>query len=173
MSGLLLAMVLSVRTCWFHITVTLSSRLGSTDFGAWSYHCLLSDVSPISFHMSKCSSSHNLSHLSMYRSLASIGHVDMIFSAVSSNCLLVYTVCTSSLFLIVIFLLRDIRSVVSDIVLLLLLLLLLLSSSSSSSSSLLSPLCRVFIHIFLRQTMSLGNKVFQQFCHYYLWCLYR
>jgi hypothetical protein len=44
------------------------------------------------------------------------------------------------------------------------LLLLLLSSS---------PLCRVFIHIFLRQTMSLGNTVFQLFCHYYLWCPYR
>jgi hypothetical protein len=35
--------------------------------------------------------------------------------------------------------------------------LLLLLSSSSSSSSLLSPLCRVFILIFLRQSMSLGN----------------
>ena len=31
----------------------------------------------------------------------------------------------------------------------------------------------LYIHIFLRQTMSLGNKVFQLFCHYYLWCLYR
>ena len=45
-----------------------------------------------------------------------------------------------------------------NFVLLLLLLLLLLSSSSSSSSS-SSPLCRVFTHIFLRQTMSLGNTV--------------
>ena len=27
--------------------------------------------------------------------------------------------------------------------------------------------------LFLRQTVSLGNKVFQLFCHYYLWCLYR
>ena len=54
----------------------------------------------------------------------------------------------------------------------LLLLLLLLPSSSSSSSS-LSPLCWVFIHIFLRQTIPLGNTVFQLFCHYYLWCLYR
>ena len=54
---------------------------------------------------------------------------------------------------------------------LLVLLLLLLSSSSSSSSS----LCRVFKHIYLRQTMSLGNTVFQLFCYYYyyLWCLYR
>ena len=43
-----------------------------------------------------------------------------------------------------------------------------LSLSSSSSSS---PLCTVFIHIFLRQTMSLGNTAFQLFCHYYLWCL--
>ena len=49
--------------------------------------------------------------------------------------------------------------------------LLLLSSSSSSSSS--SPLCRVFILIFLRQTMSLGNTVLQLFCCFYSWCLYR
>jgi hypothetical protein len=41
------------------------------------------------------------------------------------------------------------------------LLLLLLSSSSS-----LSPLCRVFIHIFLTQTMSLRNTMLQLFCHY-------
>ena len=53
--------------------------------------------------------------------------------------------------------------------LLLLLLLLLLSSSSSSSSS---PLYRVFIVIFLRQTMSLGNTLLQLFCCYYSWCLY-
>ena len=62
----------------------------------------------------------------------------------------------------------------------LLLLLLLLSSSSSSSSppppsslSSSSPLCRVFIIIFLRQNMSLGNTVLQLFCCYYSRCLYR
>jgi hypothetical protein len=43
------------------------------------------------------------------------------------------------------------------------LLLLLLSSSSSSSSS-LAPLCRVFIRIFPRQTMSLRNTLLQLFC---------
>ena len=48
-------------------------------------------------------------------------------------------------------------------------LLLLLSSSSSSSS----PLCRVFILIFLRQTVSLRNTVLQLFCCYYSRCLYR
>jgi hypothetical protein len=47
-----------------------------------------------------------------------------------------------------------------------LLLLLLLSSSS------LSPLCRVFIHIFLRQTMSLRNTMLQLFCRCCLWCPY-
>ena len=41
-----------------------------------------------------------------------------------------------------------------------------------SSSSLSSPLCRVFILIFLRQTMSLGNTVLQLFSCYYSWCLY-
>ena len=53
--------------------------------------------------------------------------------------------------------------------LLLLLLLLLLSSSSSSSSS---PLCRVFILIFLRQDISLGNTVLQIPCCYNSWYLY-
>jgi hypothetical protein len=37
---------------------------------------------------------------------------------------------------------------------------------------LLSPLCRVFIHIFLRQTMSLRNTMLQPFCRYCLWCPY-
>ena len=46
------------------------------------------------------------------------------------------------------------------------LLLLLISSPPPSS-----PLCRVFILIFLRQTMSLGNTVLQLFCCYYSWCL--
>ena len=44
----------------------------------------------------------------------------------------------------------------------------LLSSSSSSS-----PLCRVFILIFLKQTISLGNTVLQLFCCHSSWCLYR
>jgi hypothetical protein len=52
--------------------------------------------------------------------------------------------------------------------LLLLLLLLLLSSSSS-----VSPLCKVFTLIFLRQTMSLGSTVLQLFWCYYSWCSYR
>jgi hypothetical protein len=44
-------------------------------------------------------------------------------------------------------------------------LLLLLSSSSSSSS----PLCRVPIHIFPRQTISLGDTFLQLFCLCCLW----
>ena len=43
MSGLLLLVVLSVRTCWFHNTVTLPSWLVSADFGTLSYRCLLSN----------------------------------------------------------------------------------------------------------------------------------
>ena len=46
----------------------------------------------------------------------------------------------------------------------------LLSSLLSSSSS-SSPLCRVFILIFLRQTVSVGNTVLQLFCCYYSSCL--
>jgi hypothetical protein len=33
-------------------------------------------------------------------------------------------------------------------------------------------LCRVFIHIFLSQTMSLSNTMFQLLCRYFLWCPY-
>ena len=36
----------------------------------------------------------------------------------------------------------------------------------------LSPLCRVAIHIFPRQTMSLGDTLLQLFCLCCLWCLY-
>jgi len=39
MSGLLLGMVLSVWTCWFHSMVTLPPRPVSTDFGTCSYQC--------------------------------------------------------------------------------------------------------------------------------------
>ena len=49
-------------------------------------------------------------------------------------------------------------------ILLLLLLLLLLPS--------LSPLCRVSIHISLRQTMSLGDTLLKPFYLCCLWCLY-
>ena len=49
---------------------------------------------------------------------------------------------------------------------------LLSSSSSSSSSSPLSPLCSVAIHIFPRQTMTLGDTLLQLFCFCCLWCLY-
>ena len=59
-------------------------------------------------------------------------------------------------------------SVAAILLLLFMALISLLLSLSLSSS----PLCRVFILIFLRQTMSLGNKVLQLFCCYYSWRLY-
>ena len=42
MSTLYLGIVVSVCTCWFHNMVTLPSWCASTDFGTWSYKCLLS-----------------------------------------------------------------------------------------------------------------------------------
>jgi hypothetical protein len=39
----------------------------------------------------------------------------------------------------------------------------------TTSSS--SPLCRVFILIFLTQTMSPDNTVLQLFCSHYSWCI--
>ena len=47
MSGLLLGIVLSVCTCWFHSMVSLPPWLVSNDFGTRSYHCFLSNCSPV------------------------------------------------------------------------------------------------------------------------------
>ena len=84
MSGLLLGMVLSVFTCWFQNTVTLTSRLVSADFGTCLYQCALSNFT-ISLNMLKCSSAHTLSCLFMYCSFASIG-LAVMWSVGSSYC---------------------------------------------------------------------------------------
>ena len=47
-----------------HLLVTLPSWLVSTDFGTWSYEFLLSNFTPISVHMLKCSSTHTC-HISV------------------------------------------------------------------------------------------------------------
>ena len=85
MSSLLLGIVLSVRTCWCHNMLTLSSWLVSTDFGTWSYWCLFSNFIPTSLHMLKCSSAHILSRPFVYCSSANIGYADVMCSTVSSN----------------------------------------------------------------------------------------
>jgi hypothetical protein len=85
MSGLLLGMVVSVFTCWFHIMVTLPPRLVSTDFCTCWYQWFLSNCTPVSLHMLKCSCALTLSCLFIYCSFASIGHADMLRSIASSN----------------------------------------------------------------------------------------
>ena len=86
MSDLLFGIVLSVCICWFHNMVTLPPWLVSTDFGTCSYQCFLSNCIPVSLHMLKCSCAHTLSGLFMYCSFASIGHADIMWCIVSSNC---------------------------------------------------------------------------------------
>ena len=54
MSGLLLGMVLRVCTRCLHNTVTLASRLVSTNFGTCSYQCSLSNFISISLHTLNC-----------------------------------------------------------------------------------------------------------------------
>ena len=66
MSGLLLGMVLSVCTCWFHNMVTLPPLLVSADFGTCSYQFFWSSCTPVSLHMLKCSWAHTLSCLFVY-----------------------------------------------------------------------------------------------------------
>jgi hypothetical protein len=70
--GLLLGMVPSVYTCWFHNTITLPSWLLSTSFGTRSYQCSLSNFAPLSLHMLKCSTAHTVSCLFMYCSFSNI-----------------------------------------------------------------------------------------------------
>ena len=86
MSDLLLGIVLSVCICWFHNMVILPPWLVSTDFCTCSYQCFLSNCTPGSLHTLQCSCAHTLSCLFMYCSFASIGHADIMWSIVSSNC---------------------------------------------------------------------------------------
>ena len=65
-SGLLLGIVLLVRTLWFHNTAILPSWLVSTDFGTLSYQCLFSNFTPISLHMLKCTRPYTLFCLFIY-----------------------------------------------------------------------------------------------------------
>ena len=84
MSGLLLETVLSVCTCWFYNMVILPPWLVSTDFG----HVHTSVFVQLYWFPCICWSVvvHTLSCLFMYCSFASIGHVDIMWSIVSSNC---------------------------------------------------------------------------------------
>jgi hypothetical protein len=82
MCGLLLDIVLSVYSCWFHNMVTVPSWLVSTNFDT----CSLSNFTPLSMHMLKWNRAHTLSCLVMYCSFANIGHADIMCSTVSSNC---------------------------------------------------------------------------------------
>jgi hypothetical protein len=66
--------------------VTLPPWPVSTDVGTCSYKCFLANCTPVSSHMLKCSCAHTLSCLFMYCSFASIGHANIIWFIVSSNC---------------------------------------------------------------------------------------
>jgi hypothetical protein len=57
-AGLMLAKVLSVCTCWFHNMVILPSRRVPTYFGKWSYQSSLSNCTPVSLHILKCTWAH-------------------------------------------------------------------------------------------------------------------
>jgi hypothetical protein len=52
--------------------VTLPPLLVSTDFGTCSYQCFLSNFTPVSLHMLKCSCALTLSCLSIYYPLANL-----------------------------------------------------------------------------------------------------
>ena len=66
MSGLLLEMVLSVCTCWFHNIGTLLSRLFFKDFGTSRHQWPLYNFICISFHMVKCSWGHTVIYYYYY-----------------------------------------------------------------------------------------------------------
>ena len=84
MSGLLLGIVLSVCTCWFHSIVTLPPWFVTTQLGTCSYQCFLSSCTTISLHMLNCICALTLTCRFTYCSFASIGHADVIWSIVTS-----------------------------------------------------------------------------------------
>jgi hypothetical protein len=93
--------------------VTLPPWLLSIDVGAGSYQYFLSNFTPVSVHMLKCSCAHLSCHF-MYCSFASIGHADIMCCIVSSNCC---KVCICYLSLCSIFLLLNILFVTLGLVL--------------------------------------------------------
>jgi hypothetical protein len=139
MSDLLLEMFMLASTCWFHNMVTLPSWLVSSNFGTCSYQCSLSNFTHISLLMLKCSWAHTLSYLFMYSSFANIGLEDIMCSIVSSNCWHSLHVLSVSV------------------------------CNIFGYYYILSPLCRVFTIIYLKQTMLRGYIVLQLFCSYNLW----
>jgi len=118
MSGLLLGIVLSVCTCWFHSMITLPPWLVCTDFGTCSYQCLLSNC--ICF----------LAYVSV--AVHSLYHVFL-------------------------------STVLLPVIIIIVIIIIIIISFMQG----------IFILIFLRQTMSLGNRVLQLFCCYYSRCLHR
>jgi len=58
-----LGIVLSVCNCWFRNMFTLPPLLVFTDFGTCSCKCFLSNCTPVSLHMLKCSCAHTLYHV--------------------------------------------------------------------------------------------------------------
>ena len=86
MSGLLLGLVLSVCICWFHSIVTLPPWFVTTEFGTCSYQCFFVQLHPYFLDMLKCICALTLSCRFTYCSFASIWHVDIISSIVSSCC---------------------------------------------------------------------------------------
>jgi hypothetical protein len=82
----LLGMVPSLSTSLVHYVFTLSYWFVSTYFATCSYQSSLSNFIPISLHVLKCSWTHTLSYLFIYRSFASIRHADVMLFIFSSNC---------------------------------------------------------------------------------------
>jgi len=115
MSGLLLAIDLSVCTCWFHSMVTLPPWLLSTDYGTCSYRCFLCNCTAVSLHMLKCSCAHTLYRVFLCTLLSPV------LGMLTSCCLLsrqtVGKVCTCCLSLCSIFLSHNILFVAPGLVL--------------------------------------------------------
>ena len=92
--------------------ITLHPLLVSTDFGTCSYQCFLFNCTPVSLRMLKCSWAHTLSCLFVYCSFVSIGHADIIWSIVSSNCRQSLHLLSVSVLIIIIIIIKPFRKTV-------------------------------------------------------------
>jgi hypothetical protein len=109
LSSLLLGIVLSVCTCWFHYMVTLSYWLISTDCGTCWYQCSLSNFTPIFLYIWRCGWAHTI--MSLCTVLLQILDL-LIWCGLLCRQIVVDIVCIWCLFLSAVFLLHDILFVI-------------------------------------------------------------
>jgi hypothetical protein len=99
MSGMLLGMVLSVWTCWFHSMVTLPAWPVSTNFGTCSYQCFCPIV-PLFPYICWSVVVHTLYHVFLCTVLLPVRGMPISYGLLSHQTVGIVCICYHSLCLI-------------------------------------------------------------------------